>query len=75
MSTPMSTPMTSLGTSPGTVPADRAGRPVALVDLLDRLLAGGVVVTGEVTISLADVDLVHVSLRALISSVRTLAER
>jgi Gas vesicle protein len=49
-------------------------RDVALVDLLDRLLAGGVVIAGEVTISLADVDLVHVSLRALISSVQTLAE-
>jgi hypothetical protein len=48
---------------------------LALVDLLDRLLAGGVVLTGDVTISLADVDLVHVSLRALISSVQTLAEQ
>ncbi|SHL10793.1 Gas vesicle protein [Pseudonocardia thermophila] len=45
---------------------------LALVDLLDRLLAGGVVLTGDITISLADVDLVHVSLRALISSVHTL---
>ena len=42
---------------------------VALVDLLDRLLAGGVVIAGDLTISLADVDLVHISLRALISSV------
>jgi hypothetical protein len=49
------------------------GRPqVALVDLLDRLLAGGVVVAGEVTLSIADIDLVHVSLRALISSTETL---
>lgn len=48
---------------------------LALVDLLDRLLAGGVVITGDITISLADVDLVHVSLRALISSVQTLAQR
>lgn len=48
---------------------------VALVDLLDRLLAGGVVITGDITISLADVDLVHVSLRALISSVENLIER
>lgn len=47
---------------------------IALVDLLDRLLAGGVVITGDVTISLADVDLVHVSLRALISSVHTLVQ-
>jgi hypothetical protein len=49
-------------------------REVALVDLLDRLLAGGVVITGDITISLADVDLVHVSLRALISSVQILVE-
>jgi Gas vesicle protein len=47
---------------------------LALVDLLDRLLAGGVVLTGDVTISLAGVDLVQVSLRALISSVSTLAQ-
>jgi len=47
---------------------------LSLVDLLDRLLAGGVVLTGEVTISLAEVDLVHVSLRALISSVSTLQQ-
>ena len=47
-------------------------RPVALVDLLDRLLAGGVVITGDITISLADVDLVHLSLHALISSVSDL---
>jgi len=52
----------------------RATDELALVDLLDRLLAGGVVLTGEITISLADVDLVHVSLRALISSVSTLLE-
>ena len=42
---------------------------VALVDLLDRLLAGGVVLTGDVTISLAGVDLVRISLRALITSI------
>ena len=45
---------------------------VALVDLLDRLLGGGVVIVGDLTISLADVDLVHISLRALISSLDTL---
>jgi hypothetical protein len=47
---------------------------INLVDLLDRLLAGGVVLTGDVTISLAGVDLVRISLRALISSVSSLAE-
>ncbi|MFR9806760.1 gas vesicle protein [Pseudonocardia sp. RS010] len=47
---------------------------LSLVDLLDRLLAGGVMLTGDITISLADIDLVHVSLRALISSVGKLHE-
>lgn len=49
-----------------------SAQPVALVDLLDRVLAGGVVVTGDVTLSIADVDLVRVSLRALITSVSAL---
>ena len=44
-------------------------REVALVDLVDRLLAGGVVIGGDITLSIADVDLVYVSLRALITSV------
>jgi hypothetical protein len=49
-----------------------AAERVALVDLLDRVLAGGVVITGEITLSVADVDLVIVSLRALLSSVSAL---
>ncbi|MGW1682751.1 gas vesicle protein [Saccharopolyspora sp. NPDC002376] len=48
----------------------RDTREIALVDLLDRLLAGGVVLTGDVTISLAGVDLVRVSLRAIITSIQ-----
>jgi hypothetical protein len=44
-----------------------------LVDLLDRVLAGGVVVSGEVVLSIADVDMVRISLRALVTSVSTLA--
>ena len=53
-------------------PAIREER-VALVDLLDRVLAGGVVIAGDVTLSIADVDLVTVSLRALVTSVSALA--
>lgn len=52
------------------VPVQRA----SLVDLLDRLLGVGVVVAGDVTISLAGIDLVTVRLRALITSVATLEE-
>jgi len=47
---------------------------VALVDLVDRLLGEGVVIAGDITLAVADVDLVYVGLRALISSVAT-AER
>ena len=43
--------------------------PVALVDLLDRLLGQGVVLSGDLVISLAGVDLVEVHLHALITSV------
>ncbi|MEU7871690.1 gas vesicle protein [Dactylosporangium sp. NPDC049140] len=46
---------------------------VALVDLLDRVLSTGVVIAGEVTLSIAGVDLVHVSLRALVASAGTIA--
>jgi hypothetical protein len=57
------------------VPRDQAGalrgERIALVDLLDRVLAGGVVISGEIRLSIADVDLVQVSLQALIASVST----
>jgi hypothetical protein len=49
-------------------------RNIALIDLLDRLLDRGVVVAGDITLAVADIDLVYVGLRALISSVAA-AER
>jgi UPF0716 family protein affecting phage T7 exclusion len=48
---------------------------IALVDLLDRLLGVGVVLAGDVVISLAGVDLVRVRLHALITSVRAETQR
>ena len=42
---------------------------VPLVDLLDRVLATGVVVSGDLVIAIADVPLVRLSLHALLSSV------
>ena len=50
------------------LPADN-NRRIALVDLLDRVLAGGVVISGDITLSISDVDMVVISLRTLISSV------
>jgi hypothetical protein len=52
-----------------------AERDVALVDLVDRLLGGGVVIAGDITLSVADVDLVYVGLRALVSSVAAAEEQ
>jgi len=46
-----------------------------LVDLVDRLLDVGVVVAGQVTVSLADIDLVDLDLRALLTSVETARRR
>lgn len=57
-----------MGTAP-TAPAER----IALVDLLDRVLAEGVVITGDIVLSVADVDLVTISLRALLASTSALA--
>jgi hypothetical protein len=45
---------------------------VSLLDLVDRLLDGGVVIGGDITLAVADVDLVYVGLRALVASVETI---
>lgn len=60
---------TALYASPG-VSASRA-RQVTLLDLLDRLLAGGVVVHGQITLAAADIDLVELDLSLLLSAIDT----
>jgi len=47
---------------------------LTLLELLDRVLDKGVVLSGDITLSVADVDLVYVGLRVLLSSVEA-AER
>lgn len=47
---------------------------VTLLELVDRVLNKGVVLTGDVTLSVAGVDLVYVGLRVLIASVASLEE-
>ncbi|MGN9776008.1 gas vesicle protein [Micromonospora sp. H33] len=59
--------------APNSADGPLAYRPVALVDLLDRVLATGVVISGDITIAIADVELVRISLRALVASVGALA--
>jgi gas vesicle structural protein len=45
---------------------------VALLELVDRVLNKGVVLSGDITLSVAGVDLVYVGLRVLLASVETL---
>jgi hypothetical protein len=45
---------------------------VTLLELVDRVLNKGVVVSGDITLSVADVDLVYVGLRVLLASAGTL---
>ncbi|MFZ5967761.1 MAG: gas vesicle protein GvpJ [Bacillota bacterium] len=45
---------------------------MTLLDLLDRLLNKGIVLVGDLTISVANIDLLYVGVRLLISSVETL---
>ncbi|MEV6610114.1 gas vesicle protein GvpJ [Kutzneria sp. NPDC051319] len=46
-----------------------------LVEVLDRVITAGVVVHGDVLISLAGVDLIRLDLRALLAAVDTLEVR
>jgi hypothetical protein len=48
---------------------------LVLSDLLNHVLDKGVVLRGHVTISIADIDLLVVDLRLLLSSVETAAGR
>jgi hypothetical protein len=62
-------------------PARLAHRPAAgshditLLELLDRLVDKGVVLHADITLSVADIDLIYVGLRALITSAASLEQR
>jgi len=57
--------MTAASASAGTV------EHVSLCEALDRVLDKGVVIAGEVIISVADIDLIRLDLRLLLASVET----
>lgn len=48
---------------------------VRLVELVDRVLDRGVVLRGDVTISVAGVDLIYLELRLLLSGIDALSRR
>ena len=45
-----------------------------LLDLLDRIIDHGVVLAGDVTLSVADVDLIYLGLRMLLAPVERLPD-
>jgi gas vesicle structural protein len=47
---------------------------IVLIDLLDRILDKGVVIWGDVTISVADVDLIYLGLKVLLVSIEKAEE-
>ena len=57
------------------VPERPLEQQITLLELVDRVLNKGVVLTGDITLSVADVDLVYVGLRVLLASVATLEEQ
>lgn len=48
---------------------------VSLCEVLDRVLNKGVVVVGEVKISVANIDLVYLGLQLIITSIETASEK
>ena len=66
----MSAPRTLYASSP-----HARSEPVTLVDLLDRLLAGGVVVHGHVTLAVANIDLVDLDVALMVAATATVAAR
>ena len=47
---------------------------VSLLETLDHVLSRGLVIAGEITIYVADIDLIFVGLNVLVSSVETAHE-
>ena len=54
---------------------EEGDEPLILSDLLNRVLDKGVVISGEVTIAVAGVDLVRLDLRLLLVAVERLARQ
>jgi gas vesicle structural protein len=49
-------------------------REVTLLDLIDRAVDHGVILAGDITIAVADIDLIYVGLQVLLASVERVQE-
>ncbi len=59
------------GRSADPTPVVSAREQVSLCEALDRVLNKGAVVVGEITISVADIDLIYLGLQVVLTSVET----
>lgn len=57
--------------SPAVIADESSQQSASLCDALDRVLDVGAVLEGELTISVAGIDLVYINLSALVASVET----
>jgi hypothetical protein len=47
---------------------------ISILEILDRVLNKGVILTGDIVISVADIDLVYVGVKLMLSSVETMEQ-
>jgi hypothetical protein len=45
---------------------------ITMLELLDRVLNKGVILTGDIVISVADIDLIYLGVKLMLSSVETM---
>ena len=55
--------------SPAPVEVREEAREVTLLDLVDRAIEHGAILAGDITIAVADIDLIYVGLEVLIASI------
>jgi len=61
-------------TPPPAQPPALAGEPGNLGDILERVLDRGVVIAGDIRVSLLDIELLTIKLRLVVASVETAAQ-
>jgi hypothetical protein len=47
---------------------------ISILEALDRVLNKGVILTGDVVISIADIDLIYLGVKLMLSSVETMEQ-
>jgi len=49
-----------------------SSKDITILELLDRVLNKGVILTGDIVISVADIDLIYLGVKLMLSSVETM---